>query len=86
MEKEYDFSKGKRGPIIKPKGKTRITIYLDNEVLDEFRNRSEESGYGYQTMINDALKQHLASDSQPVNKKTLRKILREELKQAHGKA
>jgi len=82
MEKEYDFSKGKRGPIITPKGKTRITIWLDNKVLDEFRDRSEKAGYGYQTMINDALKQHLAKDNQLVDQKTLRKILREELKKA----
>lgn len=82
MEKEYDFSKGKRGPIIKPKGKTRITIWLDNEILDEFRNRSEKAGYGYQTMINDALRLHLAKDNQPIDRKTLRKILREELKKA----
>ncbi len=82
MEKEYDFSKGKRGPIITPKGKTRITIWLDNKVLDEFRDRSEKAGYGYQTMINDALKLHLAKDNQLVDQKTLRKILREELKKA----
>ncbi len=82
MEKEYDFSKGKRGPIITPKGKTRITIWLDNKVLDEFRDHSEKAGYGYQTMINDALKQHLAKDNQLVDQKTLRKILREELKKA----
>ncbi len=82
MRKEYDFSKGKRGPIIVPKGKTRITIWLDNKVLDEFRDRSEKAGYGYQTMINDALKLFLAKDNQPVDQKTLRKILREELKKA----
>jgi uncharacterized protein (DUF4415 family) len=82
MKKEYDFSKGKRGPVIKSKGKTRITICLDNEVLDEFRDRSEKAGYGYQTMINDALRQYLASDNQPVDRRTLRRILREELKKA----
>ena len=82
MKKEYDFSKGKRGPVIKPKGKTRITIYLDNNVLDEFRDRSEKAGYGYQTMINDALRQFLASENRPVDQNTLRRILREELKKA----
>ena len=82
MREEYDFSKGTRGPIIVPKGKTRITIWLDNKVLDEFRDRSEKAGYGYQTMINDALKLFLAKDNQPVDQKTLRKILREELKKA----
>ena len=82
MKKEYDFSKGKRGPVIKPKGKTRITIYLDTDLLDEFRDRSEKAGYGYQTMINDALRQFVASDNQPVDQNTLRRILREELKKA----
>jgi len=82
MREEYDFSKGKRGPVIKPKGKTRITIYLDNEVLDEFRDRSEKAGYGYQTMINDALRGYLGKTSKPLDAKTLRKILREELKKA----
>ena len=66
MQNEYDFSKGKRGPVIKPKGKTRITIYLDNDVLDKFRDQSEKAGYGYQTMINEALRQHLASDNRTV--------------------
>ena len=82
MREEYDFSKGKRGPVIKPKGKTRITIYLDNEVLDEFRDQSEKAGYGYQTMINDALREYLGKTSKPLDAKTLRRILREELKKA----
>ncbi len=82
MEKEYDFSKGIRGPVIKPNGKTRITIYLDNDVLDEFRDRSEKVGYGYQTMINNVLRQHLAGDNRPIDQRTLRRILREELKKA----
>ena len=80
MKKEYDFSKAKRGPVIESLGKTRITIYLDNKILDEFRDRSEKAGYGYQTMINEALRQFLADDSRPVDQRTLRRILREELK------
>lgn len=44
-----------------PKRKTRITIYLDDEVLDEFRNLSERCGTGYQTLINAALRLRLAS-------------------------
>ena len=82
MKKEYDFSKGKRGPVIKPKGKTRITICLDNDVLGEFRDRSERAGYGYQTMINDALREHLGKSGKPLDARTLRRILREELKKA----
>ncbi len=56
MKAEYDFSKGKRGAIVAQKGKTRITIYIDNAVLDEFRARAERAGTGYQTMMNEVLK------------------------------
>jgi uncharacterized protein (DUF4415 family) len=82
MRDEYDLSKGKQGPVIKTAGKTRITIHLDNEILDEFRNRSMKAGYGYQTMINEALRVHLGQASSPIDAKTLRKILREELRKA----
>jgi uncharacterized protein (DUF4415 family) len=44
-----------------PKRKTRITIYLDDEVLSEFRNLSERCGTGYQTLINAALRHRLAA-------------------------
>ena len=79
MKKEYDFSKGKRGAVIKTRGKTRITIHLDNDVIDAFRIKAEEAGRGYQTLINDALRQQLSNASKPVDSKTLRRILREEL-------
>jgi len=79
MKKEYDFSKGKRGAVIKTRGKTRITIHLDDDVIDAFRVKAEEAGRGYQTLINDALRQHLSSTGNPVDTKTLRRILREEL-------
>lgn len=61
MKDEYDFSQGKRGAIATPKGKTRITIYLDNDILTEFRERAEQKGIGYQTLINQALKAQLKS-------------------------
>ena len=51
MKKEYDFSKAKRGTVIPQKGKTRISIYIDDEILKEFRIRADQSGRGYQTMI-----------------------------------
>jgi len=79
MKKEYDFSQGKRGAVIKARGKTRITIHLDDDVIDAFRTKAEEAGCGYQTLINNALRQHLSNTSQPVDSKTLRRILREEL-------
>ena len=80
MKKEYDFSKAKRGAVVPQKGKTRISIYIDNDVLEEFRQRSDESGKGYQTMMNDALRAYLGKSPHPVDESTLRRILREELK------
>ena len=59
MRDEHDFSEGKRGAVASQKGKTRITIYLDDAVLDEFRQRADSLGRGYQTMINEALKEYL---------------------------
>ena len=79
MKAEYDFSKGKRGAAIPQKGKTRISIFIDNSVLDAFRLRAETGGTGYQTMINEALRQYLAESDQPVTEKLLRQVLREEI-------
>ncbi len=79
MRAEYDFSQGKRGALITPKGKTRITIYIDNAVLDEFRARAERAGTGYQTMMNEALKAFLSRREQPVTEAVLRQVIREEL-------
>lgn len=79
MKAEYDFSNGKRGAVIPQKGKTRISIFIDNSVLDAFRARAEKAGTGYQTMMNDALRQHLAEADQPVTEKTLRQVLRQEM-------
>jgi uncharacterized protein (DUF4415 family) len=79
MKKEYDFSKAKRGPVIPAKGKTRITIHLDNDVLAAFRDKAEKLGRGYQTLINQSLREHLAIESRPVDSETLRRIIREEL-------
>jgi uncharacterized protein (DUF4415 family) len=56
MKKEYDFSKAKRGAVIPQSGKTRITIYIDDDVLQDFRKRADEEGRGYQTMMNEALR------------------------------
>ena len=82
MRKEYDVSKAKRGPVAKSKGKTRITIFLDDEVLEAFRSKGDELGRGYQTLINDALRQYLGDVSKPIDAKTLRRIVREELAKA----
>ena len=82
MKKEYDFSQGKRGAVIKSRGKTRITIHLDDDVIEAFRVKAEKAGSGYQTLINEALRQYLSSTRKPVDSKSLRRILREELNRA----
>lgn len=79
MRAEYDFSEGRRGALIAQTGKTRITIYIDNAVLDEFRARAERAGTGYQTMMNEALKAFLGKSEAPVTEAMLRQVIREEL-------
>jgi len=79
MKAEYDMTHAKRGVVASPTGKTRITIYLDERVLDAFRQRAEQAGKGYQTLINEALSATLEENSAPVTISKLRQILREEL-------
>jgi hypothetical protein len=80
MKKEYDFRKATRGAIEKPiAGKTRITIRLDNEVLEWFRAKVDDKGGGnYQTMINDALLEYIKKERGTIAE-ALRRVLREEL-------
>jgi uncharacterized protein (DUF4415 family) len=78
MKKEYDFSRGKRGAVLSNQGKTRITIYLDNKILQRFKAESERTGKGYQTLINEALAQSPATD-RPATASEIRNIVREEL-------
>src|SRR5689334_16660498 len=52
MKREYDFSGGRRGPVLRPRRKTRVTMYLDDDVLAAFRERAESEGRGYQPLIN----------------------------------
>jgi uncharacterized protein (DUF4415 family) len=82
MRKEYDFSRGKRGAVIPSPGKTRITIMLDDDVIEAFRAKAEAAGSGYQTLINRALRAALADDDRPVTVKVMREIVREELAHA----
>ena len=82
MKKEYDFKNAKRGAVVPQKGKTRITIFVDNDVLEEFRARADAAGYGYQTMINEVLRQHLDKGQKPFDERVLRQVIREELKRA----
>jgi hypothetical protein len=80
MKREYDFSRGKRRALLPTKGKTRITIFIDDSVLAEFRSRAEKSGTGYQTMINDALRSFLSARAEdPVTESVLRQVIREEM-------
>lgn len=81
MRSEYDFSKAKRGAIIASPGKTRITIMLDNDVIDAFRKRAEKEGRGYQTTINDVLRSSVQADSAPVTVSALRRELKRALKE-----
>lgn len=88
MRKEYDFSKGRRGAVVPSPGKTRITIMLDDTIIEFFRERAEAEGVGYQTLINSALQaaseggKRRKAPEKPVTEATLRKILREELREA----
>ena len=79
MKKEYDFSKATRGAVLPTTGKTRITLYLDNEVLEHFRDLSEKTGRGYQTLINEALSAYTERREQPLTSEAVRRIVREEL-------
>jgi uncharacterized protein (DUF4415 family) len=87
MKERYDFSQGKRGRIVAPppelRGKTRITIRLDDDLVDYFLKESEASGgaTGYQTLINEALRQHMEGKA-PKLEETLRRVLREEMRVA----
>ncbi len=83
MDTEYDFSQGKRGAIDPlPAGKTCITIRLDDEVLEWFREQVHAAGGGnYQTFINDALCEHIKQHRESLET-TLRRVLREELERA----
>ncbi len=83
MKKTYDFSKGKRGAVVPARtNKVRITIRLNRQILDYFRNKVEVSGGGnYQTLINDTLKKMIQSEKE-LSETSLRRIIREELKRA----
>lgn len=83
MRKEYDFGKGKRGPVVAvPSGKSRITIRLDDDVIEWFKRQVSEAGGGnYQTLINQALRDTISREREPLEA-ILRRVVREELRQA----
>jgi uncharacterized protein (DUF4415 family) len=80
MKKQYNFAGGKRGPVLKaPARKTRITIRIDDDLLQWFREQAHAAGGGsYQTLINEALREHVGSKREPLEA-TIRRVLREEL-------
>jgi hypothetical protein len=80
MRKNYDFSKAKRGAVIPtPPGKTRITIRIDDDLLDWFRKQVHDAGGGnYQTMMNRALREYMEGQVEPLEE-TLRRVLKEVL-------
>ena len=80
MKAHYDFALGKRGPVLKaPAGKTRITIRIDDDLLQWFRKQVRAAGGGsYQTLLNAALREYVEAKHEPFEA-TLRRVLREEL-------
>jgi uncharacterized protein (DUF4415 family) len=81
MKTNYDFSTAKCGPVIATSNKTRITIHIDTDVLDAFRAKAATEGKGYQTLINDTLRQVLVT-SEPLTIDAVRRVIREEMKVA----
>lgn len=80
MKKEYDFRHGRRGAVVRtPASKTRITIRIDGDVLEWFRQQAHKTGGGsYQTLVNRALRSFVESSGSGVED-TLRRVLREEM-------
>jgi uncharacterized protein (DUF4415 family) len=78
--REYHFSRAKRGPVVSvPKGKKRITIRLDEDVLEWFLEQVDRAGGGnYQSLINAALREHIRRTQEPLEA-TLRRVIRDEL-------
>jgi uncharacterized protein (DUF4415 family) len=82
MKEEYNFEKGTRGSALDSTGKTRITLFLDDDVIAAFREQAAQSGKGYQTLINETLRHSLSPETAPLTAELLRKILHEELSAA----
>ena len=83
MKRQYNFSKARRGPLVPPTpGKTRITIRLDNDVIEHFQDLVDRAGGGnYQTLMNDALREYIRGARLEA---VVRKTVREEVKAARA--
>lgn len=81
MKEEYDFTAGIRGPVVPaPTGKTRITIRIDDDIIEWFRRQVEQQGGGnYQSMMNGALRDYINRHSL---EDMLRRVVREELQKS----
>lgn len=84
MKANYDFSRGHRGSVIPtPGNKTRITIRLDHDVIAWFKSQVETMGGGnYQTLLNNALREYIKGQEEPLEK-LLRRVVRQELHAVH---
>jgi uncharacterized protein (DUF4415 family) len=80
MREHYDFSQAKRGAVVKT-NKERITIRLDPDIIQWFRDQVKGGG-NYQSLMNEALREHIQHQGTSLEE-TLRRVIREELK-AHG--
>lgn len=80
MQDEYDFRNARRGPAVPAAaGKTRITIRLDDDVVGWFKEQAHAlHGANYQSLINQALREHMQASYEPLEA-TLRRVIREEL-------
>src|SRR5438128_8906265 len=76
--RDVDFSHAKRGAVVVAEpGKTKISIRLDNTVIEFFRAAVDRAGGGnYQTLINDALLEHIHRGS---TLDAVRQVVREEI-------
>ena len=80
MKKDYDFSNARSGAVVSATGKTRLTIMLDNDVIAAFRARAEKFGKGYQTLINEALRNALLPEAAPVTEASVQRVVQQALK------
>ncbi|MHB1562891.1 MAG: BrnA antitoxin family protein [Leptospirillum sp.] len=79
MNPDYDLTKARRGAVVSRPEKTRITIWIDNDILEAYRSHEEKTGKGYQTLVNETLRTAIGLGDRPVTEEALRRILREGL-------
>ncbi|QTA92044.1 BrnA antitoxin family protein [Desulfonema magnum] len=82
MRDEYDFSKGKRGPVIPhDPDKVRINICLDPDIIEYFKKQAHKAcGGDFRTMINNALREHIKTEKEPPNENKLHRLNEDELR------